>query len=601
MTGDLSTKRSSEPERLARPPDSEIHAQIERILKSKPFANSERLRRFLIWTVEQVLQGESQNIKQFTVGQEVFDRGPQFNPRTDSIVRTEAQRLRRKLSEYYRNEGISDSILVSLEPGSYIPVLKSREKAFTRRHSKGLEAVPIAKRQPATAVLPFLNLTGYADQEYFCRGVAESIRERLANAANLKVVSSHSAFRFAAEDQDFAKIGRELGVNTIVEGSVQLLGPRIRIHAKVVDLLSGTYIWARLFDRDIQDVFAIQDEIARAVTDALTEQSGTESHNRVASCPRADVYRIYLRGRHSWNKVTIDGCEEAVQCFLRTISLAPDYAEGYAALAEAYHWLIFLGARSASRLAGITRRLSLEALRLDRNCSEAYISLAAATAALQWRWNEADVLFQRGLELRPNYVPGYLQRSFCRLEQGHLEESWSDVEKALDLDPLSARPHRAEGSHLYLLRDFVKAIAAFDRALELGPDIENTHYYRGLALMQAARYDEAITSITQSLEPSAAGGRLGALVAAYAAAGYRQKAERALRQLHQQFINGLASPVAFVHAYAALGRTSKALDWLDRAAAERCTGLMQIKLSPLYDSLRDEPRFQAVLAQTNLA
>jgi len=222
-------------------------------------------------------------------------------------------------------------------------------------------------------------------------------------------------------------------------------------------------------------------------------------------------------------------------------------------------------------------------------------------AVFQWRWKEAEVLFRRGLELRPNYVAGYLQRSFCHLEQGHLEESRFDLERALDLDPLSPRTHRGTGARLYLLRDFGNAIGAFDRALELGPDIKHTYYYRGLALLQAGRTEDAIRSITESLEPSTTGARLGALVAAYSAAGHRRHAEEALKQLHLRFQNGLASPVPLVHAYAGLGQTAKALHWLERAADERCAGLMQIKLEPLFDSLRDEPRFRAVLERTNLA
>src|SRR4051812_36425510 len=209
----LTGNGSSYPEGPSRPPDSEIRAQLERIIKDKLFVDSERLQRFLSWTVDQVLQGETQSIKQFTIGQEVFDRGAEFDPRIDSIVRTEAQRLRRKLSEYYRGEGLSDPILVSFEAGSYVPALKSRQALPTPRRRKGLEAVPIRSRRPITAVIPFLNLTGYADQDYFCRGIAESIQERLANSPSLKVISSHSASRFAPDTQDFAKIGRELGVN----------------------------------------------------------------------------------------------------------------------------------------------------------------------------------------------------------------------------------------------------------------------------------------------------------------------------------------------------------------------------------------------------
>jgi TolB-like protein len=294
MTAGLSDQRLSDADQPRRPPDSEVRAQIQRILKSKPFADSERLQRFMSWTVEQVLHGEAENIKQFTIGQEVFDRGPAFDPQTDSIVRTEAQRLRRKLSEYYRGEGRSDSILVSFEPGSYVPIIKTRDGPHTRKRPEALELVPLSKRPPMTAVLPFLNLTGYADQEYLCRGIAESIQARLANLPNLKVISSDSAFRFATDDQDVAaNAGRELGVDTIIEGSIQMIASRIRVHAKVLDVSSASLIWAWVLDGELQDLFAIQDEIARAVAETLT--APIRERGRITSARDTDAYRVYLR------------------------------------------------------------------------------------------------------------------------------------------------------------------------------------------------------------------------------------------------------------------------------------------------------------------
>ena len=168
---------------------------------------------------------------------------------------------------------------------------------------------------------------------------------RLANLPSLKVISSYSAFRFATGDQDVAaKAGRELGADTIVEGSIQMVGSRIRVHAKVLDVSSGSFIWAWALDGELQDLLAIQDEIARVVAEALTVR--LRENGPIASAPDAGAYRVYLRGRHLWNKLTVEGCEQAAQCFLRTISIAPEYAEGYAALADAYHWLIFLGART---------------------------------------------------------------------------------------------------------------------------------------------------------------------------------------------------------------------------------------------------------------
>ncbi len=596
----LQNRVSDDAERLAQLPNSEIRAQIERIVNSRTFAGSERLCRFLTWTVEQSLQGRAEHIKQYAVGREVFDRGTNFDPRIDSIVRTEAQRLRRKLSAYYESEGASDPVLILFQPGSYAPVLRRRDRFNTAEKNSGPKPVPIRIRHHAVAVLPFLNLSADTDQEYFCRGIAESIQERLASSPNLKVISTFSAFRFGSAEDDLARIGRDLGADTIVQGSVQQADAMIRIHARAVNVKSGSYLWARAFDREMQDVFAVQDEIAHAIAEQLTVELGTEVFTTSTARPTPDAYKLYLRGRHLWNQLRIEDLEQAAECFLRAISLAPEYAQAYAALADAYHWLILFQVRRPAGLTDVTRDLAQRALRSDRHCAEAHVAYGTVTAAFEWQWNQGEDFFQRGLELLPSYLPGYVQRGFCRLQKGDLEGSQADVEKALDLDPLSPRSHRAAGVHLYLSRDYRGAAAAFDRALKLGPEIKHSQYLLGLALLQAGRFREAIAAIRKSSERFAHGTYLGALVAALAIAGHKQKANEALRRLHDLSVHSFTSALAFVHAYAGMGRKSEALDWLEKAADERETGLMNLKLDPLLDDLRDEPRFRAVLQRMNL-
>lgn len=580
------------------PAQSEILEQTERLLKSKTFTGSERLKRFLSWTVDRVLRGEAESIKQFTIGREVFDRGQEFDPRIDSIVRTEAQRLRRKLDEYYRSDGVSDPVLISFESGSYAPVFCLRTGDVAGHDGRSSDAVRTDARRPAIAVLPFSNLSADPKQEYFCRGIAESIQERLAKSAKLKVISPISAFRYGSVEPDLARVGRGLHADTIVQGSMRQMGSKARIHAKAIDLASGTCIWAQAFDKDMGDLFAVEDEIARAVTNVLVEPDAINSAIPELAPPRAEAYRLYLRGRHLWNKLTVDGCQQALKPFLRAIAIEPGYAQAYAALADDYHWLIFFGVCNPAKLASLTRRLSLKALQLDRNCAEAYISLATETAALEWQWKDAEVLFKRGLELRPNYVLGYLLRAYCRMQRDDREGSRADVEKALDLDPLSPRSHRAAGIYEYVFGDYESAIAAFDRALELGPEMKNTHYYRGLALLGAARYEDAAAAIDDSLEPSTTAAHLGSLIAAYAACGRERQAKDALHRLHALADRSFVPLMSFVYAYIGLGMKTEALDWLERAVNER--GAFAIAM-PLVGPLVGEPRFQMLLRRMNLA
>jgi TolB-like protein/Tfp pilus assembly protein PilF len=582
-------------------PEAEIRAEIDRIVNSRAFAGSDRLCRFLTWVVEQTLRGQAENVKQYVIGREVFDRGANFDPRIDSIVRTEAQRLRRKLSEYYETEGASDRILVLFEPGSYTPAFRVRNGLAEVVKGSGPKLVSMDMRHHAVAVLPFLNLSADADQDYFCQGIAASIQELLASSPNMKVVSTYSAFRFGSAQDDLTRIGRDLGVDTIVKGSVQQVGTKIRVHARAMDAESGAYVWAQAFDREIQDIFAVQDEIAQAIVERVTGQPETEISGPSAAAPNPEAYKLYLQGRYLWNQLSVESLEKASECFLHAISVAPEYAQAYAALAEAFQWLILFHVRNAARLGGVTRRLALQALRFDRNCAEAYVVLGSVTAVLEWRWDEAEIFFQHGLKLRPSYLPGYLQRGFlCHAQKGNLETAEADVKKALELDPLSARSHRSLGVFLYMSGDYEGAIAAFERALEMEPEIKHSHYLLGLTLLQAERFMEAVTAIRKSFERSVPGAHLGALVAAYAAAGRRQEANEALRQLQDLSAHSLVSPVEFIHAYAALGRKSDALDWLEKAAEERCTGLMSLRVDPILDNVRDEPRFRAVLQKMRL-
>jgi adenylate cyclase len=243
------------------PPTWEIRDQLERIASSGVFSGSERLRRFLTWTVEQSLDGHAENIKGYTIGREVFDRGENFDPRIDSIVRTEAQRLRRKLAEYYKTEGRSDPILISFEPGRYVP-------SFRLRSGERPELVSMhSGERHGVAVCPFVNLTGDPEQEHFCRGIGATIQERLL-ARHIEVFSVHPPLRDWFS-YDFVQQANDLGVEQIITGGVEETENSVRVHVRVIDAASGTYILARSFDRAKVDPWKINDEIAEAIAEEL--------------------------------------------------------------------------------------------------------------------------------------------------------------------------------------------------------------------------------------------------------------------------------------------------------------------------------------------
>ncbi len=547
---------------------------------------SPKLCKFLAWTVQETLRNNGATIKQYVVGREVFDRRDDFDPGSNSIVRTEAQRLRRKLREYYESDGVSDPVLIAFVSGSYVP-------AFQRRKI----ALPVRERQaPVVAVLPFENLSDNPDLGYFCRGVADSIQQRLARARGWKVIATSSAFCFGAGENNSALVASRLGVTAIVQGSIRQLSERIRIHAQVVDLASETCIWAEVFDRQTPDIFAIEDEIAFSVADALTVQLLAGNDSSTAKTPSLDAYALYLHGRDHWNEISIDGCEKAIDCFTRAVLLFPEYADAYAALSEAYLWMLF----AARELIEAARSAALRALQFDSQSVAAHLTLASLGAAMEWRWEEAEALFRRTLELNPNYLLGYLQRGYCRWQSGDVEGSRSDYEMSVSLDPLSVRCRRGGVMFFYLTRNYAQAMSLLNSALEMAPENRHTRYFGGLLLMQMGRYGEAISALLESIEDFAPGLHVGALIAAYAAAGCDREANETLQALQQKASRSFVSPVAFVHAYAGMTRKPEALDWLEKAAEQRYTGLMHLRLDPLFDNLRSESRFRAVLRRMNL-
>src|SRR5580700_9146856 len=235
-------------------PESEVRAQLERIVASRGFAGSERLCRFIRWTVEHTLAGQSESLKQNVIAREVFDRKTGFDARIDSIVRTEAQRLRRRLAEYYESEGALDPVLISVAPGSYVPLFSRRDVASR----VALGAVDAAPDRRHVAVLPFVNLSGAPDQDYLYQGISGAIIDRLAGIPGLRVTARTSAFRFSEAQPDLATVARSLGVGTIVHGGVRIAGTQVRISARVTDIHTHSWVWGGTFDCDLGSLFAVE-------------------------------------------------------------------------------------------------------------------------------------------------------------------------------------------------------------------------------------------------------------------------------------------------------------------------------------------------------
>ena len=586
------TARSSEPT------SEEVRAQLVRILESKLFVQSERLQRFLRFTVEHTLAGDTDRIKEYTLGRDVFDRDETYDPRVDSIVRVEARRLRRKLDEYYAEAGAHDPIVIEIRQGSYIPLFRYAARAkpvllpFTP---------PLRSLNPHTvAVLPFRNLSPDPNLDYFCDGLTEEVLNTLATVAELNVVARTSVFRFKGVTADVRQIGEQLGAGTVIEGSVRNAGDQLRISAQAVDAISGVLLWSGSFDHEVSDVFAVQDEIARAIAEALRVSLSPAHEPRARNPQSLEAYNAYLRGSHFWNQVSQEGVEAALNEFNRSIALFPGYAPSHVGLANAYVILTFWGAIPPE--VGILRakQSALEALRLDDGISGGYAMLGAVTSAFEWRWEEGAPMLRRAIEMQPSNMTAHTYYALHLLCRGQFAEVKAVLDRSLLLDPLSPWSFRNEGWYFYYQRQYDLAIDALKTALALDPRYREVQFMLAYAYLRAGLFEEATALLNALPEGPHDATRCGALGEAYACAGDRAAAQKALAKLDSLAETGYVSPLTRVAIHAGLSEWDRALEYLELAFESHSPSLCLAKVDPRYDPIREDERFLRLLEKMDL-
>ena len=365
----------------------DVRAELDRVLQSRSFRNSERLQRFLKFAVECALEGAIDQLKESVIGRAVYDRGPDYDPRTDSIVRVESQRLRRRLHEYYKVEGREDPVSIVFQPGSYVPAFAYLAKVHMRNREDQGERPKAHWPSPQTiAVLPLSNLSGDPGQEFFCDGITDDIIFALSCIPGLNVIGHTSVFALKGAELDAREIGRRLTAGTVIDGSVRKSGSRLKIFVEMLDARTGQVRWAETFNRTLKAVFMVEEEIAQAVTRVLkTRLAAPASGRLIRGAPDMDAYQLYLRGRYEWHRMSQEGYRTAAEIFERAISLFPTYALLYAGLADAYSHLAFWGYARPREVFPKARRSALQALNLDASLPHANTALAVVRAFYDWK------------------------------------------------------------------------------------------------------------------------------------------------------------------------------------------------------------------------
>jgi TolB-like protein/DNA-binding winged helix-turn-helix (wHTH) protein/Tfp pilus assembly protein PilF len=453
------------------------------------------------------------------------------------------------------------------------------------------------------AVLPFQNLSGDEDQEYLSDGMTEEMIMHLAqlNPARLAVIARTSSMHFKGSRRTVAQIGQELAADYVLQGSLRREGDRLRISAQLIQVEDQTHLWARNYERNVDDLLAVQDDVARAIASEIRVQltppplSTAGGDTRPGSVAPA-VHQQYLKGRYFWNKRTEAGYVKAIENFQLAIRSNPDYAPPYAGLADAYALLGSMSNSTSPRLEAMPRARSFaeKALALDESLAEAHASLAFVLMHFDHDWAAAEKEFQRAIALNPSYVTAHHWYAYCLMAQTRLDEALREIRLAQELDPLSLIINTDVAELLYYARRHDEAIRQAQKTLEMDSSFALAHRVLGLAYEQKGMYKESVAELETQVR---LGGRadyaLAELARAYALTGNRDEAEKLLRELLALNPQNPGTSIGLAFLYAALGDKDQAFLWLEKSARERM-GIIMIKVQPYFDSLRSDPRFLAI-------
>ena len=468
-----------------------------------------------------------------------------------------------------------------------------------------LEAEPRAGK-PILAVLPFENLTRDAGQEYFSDGMAEEMIARLGRLLpqRLGVIALASARRYKNTDKDIDQIGRELGADYVLKGSVRRAGHRVRITVELIQVKDRTRLWADSFEGDWANVLAIHSEVARRIARSLQVELGPAKRAAMAGATSTnpEAHGAFLKGRYCLNKGTAEGVRKAIEHFEEATSRDSRYAVAYAGLAVALnladHFRVFSGKQAFPR----AKAAAIKALELNDLLPEAHNALAFVKHSFDWDWAGAEQIYQRAIALNPNFATARHWHGFYFGMLGRVDEAIAEMRRAQKLNPLSLIIRTHLGLMLHLGRRHDEAIEQLRQTLEMEPAFGAAHYYLGRAYEQKGMYEETITHLQKALTVSPGSpDRTGALGHAHAVYKRRGYAEKALKELHKLSERRFVSAYDFAIIYVGLDEADQAFEWLGRAYEERSFSMLKsFKAEPRLDNLRSDPRFQDLVRRVGL-
>jgi TolB-like protein/Tfp pilus assembly protein PilF len=447
------------------------------------------------------------------------------------------------------------------------------------------------------AVLPFDNLSRDPDNAYFVEGIQDEILTRLAKIGDLKVIARSSTQRFQNKG-DLPQIAQQLGVANLLEGSVQKVNDQVRVNVQLIKAATETHLWAEVYDRKLTDIFAVESEIAKTVADTLQAKLTGSEQYVIAARPteNTEAHQLYLKGRFFWNKRTGNDLKKSVDYFEQAIAIDPNYALGYAGVADAYVFLPGYTAGSPRDYYPKAKEAAKKALELDDTLAEAHTTLALAIWYYDFDFSAAIKEFQRAIELNPNYAVAHQQYGNNTLSAlGRFDDSIAEGKRAVELDPLSLVINADLGVNYLFARRYDEAIAQLRKTLEIDPGYYYAYVNLGQAFAAKRDFDAAIGAYQKARALNDDPFVLGLLGNAYARSGNKTEALKILEQLKELIKQRYVSAYSFAIVYVGLGDKEEALHWLERCYQDHAgSEIGWLRVDPLVDPLRDDPRFEAL-------
>jgi serine/threonine protein kinase/tetratricopeptide (TPR) repeat protein len=528
------------------------------------------------------------------------DRDQRYQHTAD--LRAELQRLKRELDSGSRSGDEGSESAAILNTGHLSSTGEQGPRTSTG-HTRAFRPERASKIIDSLAVLPFENTSRDPEHEYLSDGITASLINILATVPKLRVMAQSTVFRFKGREIDPQAVGRDLNVRAVLTGRVMQSGGSLRIGAELVDVATGSQLWGAQYDRKPGDIFAIQDEISNEISEKLRLRLTRAQKKRLTRRHTEDpeAYRIYLKGRHHWNRWTEEGFYKAIEYFQQAVEKDPAYALAYAGLADSYvllGWNSYLPPKNAFPKA---KAAAWKALQFDPDLGEAHTPLAAVLWLHDWQWQEAQKEFKRSLELNPTYPTANHWYAEYVMTMGRHAEAIAKIKNSQTLDPLSLIINVAIGRDYYLARRYDEALEHLLQTVELDPNYPVTYWVLGQLYRTTGRYDLAITEGEKGVNLSGGSPLMRAALAhSYGKAGRANEALQILDDLTRLAKRKYVAPHFFAGIHIGLGENDRAVEYLEKSYEEHSHWLIYLHVDPSMDDLRNDPRFQDLLRRVGL-